>query len=192
MIFKFPDGATPLEPEELCELIPKHITTQEQLNFWEQQNILVAEQWALKQKHILSVDFIQKLHRKMFNNTWRWAGCFRRSGKNIGIDWHAIPIQLKILCDDVDYQLQHTSFAVDEIAVRFHHRLVFIHPFPNGNGRHARLMADLLIMQQKQPRFTWGMGQNLSHASPVRMNYVQALRAADKGDFSELLTFSRR
>lgn len=191
MQFNFPEGATPLEPEELLDLIPQHITTQDQLNTWEQKNILEGEQWARKKRDILSVDFIKKLHEHMFNHTWKWAGKFRHSGKNIGINWHLVPVELKKLCDDVHYQLKHHSFPDDEIAIRFHHRLVWIHPFPNGNGRHARLMADLLAIKLGHPRFSWGMHQDLYKANPVRKQYIEALRLADRGDYSKLIAFAR-
>jgi Fic-DOC domain mobile mystery protein B len=192
MKINIPEGATPLEHEELNGLIPLHIITHEQLNAWEQANILVAEQWALKKRNIISIDFIQKLHRHMFDQTWKWAGTFRRSGKNIGIDWPMIPEELQKLCADVTYQLAHNSFSDDEIAIRMHHRLVWIHPFPNGNGRHARLMADLLILQRKQPRFSWGAASgNLYDAAPLRKRYIRSLQCADRGDYSELLLFAR-
>lgn len=191
MKLNYPEGATPLQPEELLDLIPKHIITQEQLNAWEQRNILLAEKWARKKKEIISIEFIQELHKRMFNETWKWAGKFRRSEKNIGIDWHKIPVELKKLCDDVHHQLEQASFSDDEIAVRLHYRLVWIHPFPNGNGRHARLMADLLIMQRGRPRFSWGMNQDLYKATPVRKEYIDALRLADRGDFSRLIVFAR-
>jgi Fic-DOC domain mobile mystery protein B len=185
------DGATPLEPEELADLVPQHISNQEQLNEWEQANIIAAEHWAARKKDIISVHFIQLLHKHMFNKTWRWAGKFRHSGKSIGIDWPLIPEELKKLCDDVTYQLENKSYPPDEIAIRMHHRLVWIHPFPNGNGRHARLMADLLIMLQGRPRFSWGANQDLHHATQTRKQYVQALQLADKGDYSALIAFAR-
>jgi Fic-DOC domain mobile mystery protein B len=191
MKFNYPIGSTPLEHEELAELIPDHITTQEELNAWEEKNILIAQEWAFRQKEILSVSFIKQLHEHMFNETWKWAGRFRKSEKNIAIHWPQIPIKIKELCDDARYQLDHSIFSKDEIAVRFHHRLVFIHPFSNGNGRHARLMADLLITQQGGIRFSWGMHQDLYKATPVRSQYIESLRLADRGDYSKLLKFAR-
>lgn len=191
MKFKYPIGSTPLQHEELAALIPDHITTQEELNAWEEKNILIAQQWAFKQKKILSVTFIKKLHAHMFNKTWKWAGEFRQSEKNIGIYWPQISTRIKELCDDVQYQLDHKVFTIDEIAVRFHHRLVFIHSFPNGNGRHARLMADLLIMQQGGIRFSWGMHQDLYKATLIRQQYIESLWLADRGNYSKLLIFAR-
>jgi Fic-DOC domain mobile mystery protein B len=191
MKFNYPSGTTPLEHEELIELIPDHIITQEELNAWEEKNILMAQDWAFKQKEILTLSFIKRLHEYMFDKTWKWAGQFRKSDKNIGINWTQISIKTKELCDDVRYQLDHNTFSKDEVAIRFHHRLVWIHPFPNGNGRHARLMADLLIVQQGGHRFSWGMHQGLYKANPVRKQYIEALQLADRKDYSKLLIFAR-
>jgi len=192
--FIYPEGATPLAHEELQELIPPHITLQSELNLWEQNNILLGEQWALRQREILTDQFVQTLHYKMFDQTWKWAGIYRQTGKNIGIDWHFIPTEIRRLCDDVRYQIEHQSYDTLEIAVRFHHRLVWIHPFPNGNGRHARLMADLLLMQNNFPRFSWGQKQmkigNLYETTPIRKLYIQALREADQHDYAALIKFA--
>ena len=183
--------ATPLDADELASLIPGHITTQGELNEWEQLNIVQGEIWARKQrKEILNEAFVRQLHRQMFGETWRWAGEFRKSDKNIGVDWLQIGVELKKLLDDVHYQIEHASYMSDEIAVRFHHRMVFIHPFPNGNGRHARLMADLLIERLGQPRFTWG-SRSMVDASETRQRYVAALQAADRRDTAPLLAFAR-
>lgn len=187
----YPPGATPLDADELTSLIPGHITTQGELNEWEQLNIVQGEEWARKQrKEILNETFVRQLHKQMFGETWRWAGEFRKSDKNIGVDWLKIGVELKKLLDDVRYQIEHGSFPADEIAVRFHHRLVAIHPFPNGNGRHARLMADLLAERLGQPRFSWG-SRNLINASDTRRNYIAALQAADARDYAPLLAFAR-
>jgi Fic-DOC domain mobile mystery protein B len=191
MKFNYPHGSTPLEHEELIHLIPDHITTQEELNAWEEKNILRAQEWAFKQKDILSVTFIKKLHEHMFNETWKWAGQYRKTEKNIGVPWMQIPAKVKALCDDVQYQIDNHAFSDDEIAIRFHHRLVSIHSFPNGNGRHARLMADLLIVRQGGKRFSWGMHQDLTKATSVRKEYIEALQRADHGDYSKLLLFAR-
>jgi Fic-DOC domain mobile mystery protein B len=188
----YPPGATPLDADELGSLIPGHITNQGELNEWEQLNILQGDAWAHKQqrKDLLDEAFLRQLHRRMFSETWRWAGDFRRSDKNIGVDWLKIGVELRQLLDDVHYQIEHTSYPPDEIAVRFHHRLVSIHPFPNGNGRHARLMADLLAERLGQPRFTWG-SQSLTDANDTRRHYLAALQAADARDYAPLLAFAR-
>ena len=192
----YPPGATPLDADELASLIPGHITTQGELNEWEQLNILQGEAWAAKtRREILNEGFLRQLHKQMFGETWRWAGAFRKSDKNIGVDWLCIGVELKKLLDDVRFQVEHGSFPVDEIAVRFHHRLVAIHPFPNGNGRHARLVADLLVQRLGQPRFTWGRralaDTTLVDATDMRRDYIVALQAADARDYTLLLAFAR-
>lgn len=197
----YPPGATPLDADELASLIPGHITTQGELNEWEQLNIVQGENWARKQrKEILNEGFLRQLHQQMFGETWKWAGGFRKSDKNIGVDWLKIGVELKKLLDDTHYQIEHASYPPDEIAVRFHHRLVLVHPFPNGNGRHARLMADLLVERLGQPRFTWGqrslntgslVDASLIDATPVRQQYIAALQAADARDIAPLLAFAR-
>lgn len=191
MKLNYPLGATPLEPEELAELIPSHLRTQEELNAWEEQNIISAQKWALKQKELLSITSIKNLHEHMFNETWKWAGKFRTTDKNIGVHWSQISTQTQNLCNDVQFQIEDNTFSKDEIVIRFHHKLVWIHPFPNGNGRHARLMADLLIAQLGGPRFSWGMYQDLLKPTVVRQEYIKALQCADKGDYSKLLVFAR-
>jgi Fic-DOC domain mobile mystery protein B len=187
----YPPGATPLDADELASLIPGHINTQGELNEWEQLNIVQGEQWARKQrKEILSEGFLRQLHKQMFGETWKWAGEFRKSDKNIGVDWLHIGVELKKLFDDVRYQVEHCTFPADEIAVRFHHRLVAIHPFPNGNGRHARMMADLLVERLGRPRFSWG-SRSLVDAGETRLNYIAALQTADARDIAPLLAFAR-
>lgn len=187
----YPPGATPLDADELASLIPGHLSTQAELNEWEQLNIGEGDNWARKQrKEILSEAFLRQLHRQMFGETWKWAGEFRKSDKNIGVDWLRIGVELKNLLDDVRYQVELGTFPADEIAVRFHHRLVAIHPFLNGNGRHARMMADLLVARLGQPRFSWG-SQSLVDANDTRKNYITALQAADARDIAPLLAFAR-
>ena len=187
----YPPGATPLDADEFASLIPGHLTTQAELNEWEQLNIVEGDKWAHKQrKDILSENFLRQLHRQMFGETWRWAGDFRKSDKNIGVDWLHVGVELKKLLDDVRYQIELHTFPADEIAVRFHHRLVVIHPFPNGNGRHARMMADLLVERLGRPRFSWG-SQRLVEANDTRKSYIAALQAADARDIAPLLAFAR-
>jgi len=191
MHIDYPPGATLLDADELASMVPGHITTQGELNEWEQANIVQGNLWARKQrKEILNDAFVRQLHKQMFGETWRWAGEFRKSNKNIGIDWPKISVELRKLLDDVHYQIEHASCPPDEIAVRFHHRLVVIHPFPNGNGRHARLMADLLVERLGQPRFTWG-SRSLVDTGETRQSYIAALQAADARDYAALLAFAR-
>ncbi len=190
---EYPEGATPIDPDEASELLLTHITTREELDRWEQDNIIEALAWLekTKPKDILNETFIRKLHKQMFGNVWKWAGKFRQSDKNIGGQWWQISTDLKDLCDDSRLWVDSRNEPSDEIAVRFHHRLVSIHPFPNGNGRHARLMADLLLENiLDHPRFTWGSA-NLSNASDTRQRYIAALRAADGYNYQPLLEFAR-
>ncbi len=191
MKFKYAQGATPLDPEEMNGLIPLHISTQSQLNEWEAANILKAENWLFSTSHhgdFLTIDFIKRLHKKMFNETWKWAGYFRLTERNIGISPYHITTDLNNLLEDIRYQIIHYSYPFDEIAYRFHHRLVSIHPFPNGNGRHARLMTDLLLVQAGRSRFTWGK-QKLEPEGPVRKQYINALKKADGHDYGPLAEF---
>jgi Fic-DOC domain mobile mystery protein B len=188
------DGATPLDPDESEGLIPTHVTTREELNRLEQENIVEAMQWlaTARLKDILDEAFIRKLHRRMFGRVWKWAGQFRASDKNIGIAKERIGVALRDLCEDTKAQIAHAAYPPDEIACRFHHRLVWIHPFPNGNGRHARLLTDLVLEKVlHRPRFSWG-GMSGIPEGEVRTTYLDALRAADNGDFRGLAEFVRK
>lgn len=158
----YPSGATQLDPEERERLIPAHIERRAELNEWEARNILKAEKWlqGQRRKDILLLDFVKRLHKRMFDETWKWAGSICTTEKNIGVDPAQIAPRTKDLCEDVKAQLAHKSLPLDQIAAMFHHRLVSIHPFANGNGRHARLMADLLLMRNGAERFTWGGRQS--------------------------------
>ncbi|WP_323146164.1 mobile mystery protein B [Pseudomonas marginalis] len=185
-------GQTPLDPDEVAGLKPRHIATQGELDEWEAQNILKASRWVARQKKldVLNDHFCRELHVKMFDDTWKWAGTFRKSDKDIGCDWTQIAVNLRQLLDNVAYWLEHNIFPPEEIAVRFHHRLVWLHAFPNGNGRHARLMTDCLLRQCGLAPFSWGRG-NLVIVNEVRQRYIQALRAADANDYALLLAFVR-
>lgn len=188
-------GQTPLDEDEKDGLLIKTISTRGELDEFEQLNIEEAKVWLLKTKldmsKILSEEFIKELHSKMFGNVWRWAGTFRKSNKNIGIDKTEIPFQLRQLVDNTKYWLDNKTFSEDETTIRFSHRLVQIHLFPNGNGRHSRLIADVLINRGfGKDEFTWGSA-NLINVGIARNNYLTALRNADEGNFKNLLTFAR-
>ena len=192
--FEYPEGATPIDPDEVEGLLLTHITTRGELDRWEQGNIVEALAWLEKTKptDILNEQFVKKLHQHMFANVWGWAGHFRRSDKNIGGPWHQISMSLKNLCDDTRLWIELQEESTDEIAVRFHHRLVSIHPFPNGNGRHARLMTDPLLENILNcSRFTWG-SDDLSRAGDIRQRYIVALHAADENNYRPLLEFVRK
>jgi Fic-DOC domain mobile mystery protein B len=192
--FQYAPGATPLDPDEAAGLVATHITTQGDLNAWEQINIAQGDRWAARQKKrdLLDEGFIRELHRQMFDKTWQWAGTFRNSNKNIGVDWTQVAVRLRNLLDNSKYQIENHVYDADEIAVRFHHQLVWIHPFPNGNGRHARLMADLLAMRLGRPRLTWGGGKaSVITVGELRKQYLAALRVADQGQINDLIAFAR-
>jgi len=186
---------TPLDEEEKDGLLIKTISTRGDLDEFEQLNIEEAEIWLLKTKldisKILSEEFIRELHSKMFGNVWRWAGSFRKSNKNIGVDKFEIPIHLRNIIDDTKYWIDHKTFSEDEIVIRFSHRLVQIHLFPNGNGRHSRLIADVLINKGfGKKEFTWS-STDIASAGSVRSSYIRALRNADAGEFIDLIAFAR-
>jgi Fic-DOC domain mobile mystery protein B len=191
-LFAQPDDATPLSPEEREGLLQTWITTRADLNEAEQANIDAAAAWLRRRRKsdILTEGFVVELHRRMLGEVWAWAGSTRRTGKNIGIDPAHIHVQLGGLLRDARYWIEHDSYPPDEIAVRLHHGLVAIHPFPNGNGRHARLMADLLIADLDGAPFSWG-GGTLRDVGELRAEYIAALRTADGHDFGPLLAFAR-
>lgn len=185
------DASTPLSPDEREGLLPSYITLRGELNEAEQQNILEADEWAFsRRRKVLDEQFLNTLHQRMYGNVWRWSGKYRTSQKNIGVEYYRIPTELRTMLDDCRYWIEHNTYAPDEIAARFHHRLVWIHCYPNGNGRHARLATDLLLASLGTDRFSWG-SVNLIDAGTTRAAYVAALRAADNHDYSPLLAFVR-
>ena len=192
-LFEADDEAnTPLTPEGREGLIPTYITTRAELNEAEQENIAEADLWAFARKRsdVVDVNFLMSLHRRMLRRVWKWAGRQRTGEVNIGVAPHLIETELHTLIGGVRFWIQNRTFLADEIAVRFHHRLVSIHPFPNGNGRHSRLVADLLIIQLGGSRFSWGR-ENLVEAAETRRDYVRALQTADAHDIAPLLAFAR-
>jgi Fic-DOC domain mobile mystery protein B len=186
------EANTPLTTEEREQLIPTYITERAELNEAEQVNIAQANSWLsrTRSKDVLDDAFIRELHARMFGDVWKWAGRYRTTARNIGIDAYRIPTEVRQLVDDTRYWVEHQTYPPDEIAIRFSHRLVSIHPFPNGNGRISRLAADTLAMELGQARFTWGRN-NLVDAGATRGAYIAALQAADAGDISPMLTFAR-
>jgi Fic-DOC domain mobile mystery protein B len=188
--FEYTPGATPIDPDEAAGLMPAHITLQSELNEYEEANILQATEWLFARRRGDPLDrrFVYAVHRRMFDQTWKWAGRPRRSDKNLGVSWAEIPVNLHQMLGDVRAQIEHRAYSPFEIAARYHHRLVAIHVFPNGNGRHARLMADLLLKELAGQQFEWGR-DSLVAMSELRARYIAALRAADAGDFRPLLGF---
>jgi len=190
------DGQTPLDEDEKEGLLITTITTRGELDEFEQLGVEKAVEWTMKRtltlSQILTEDFAKELHRRMFDDIWKWAGHFRTSNKNLGVDKNEIRIELKKLLDDCGYWVNKKVFVEDEIAVRFSHRIVTIHPFANGNGRHSRLIADILVNHGlRQPHFSWG-SINLTKKGDARSAYINALHEADEGNYKPLIKFARQ
>src|SRR6266851_5163076 len=184
--FEADDAATPLTPAERNGLIPTHVTLRGELNELEQQNIAEANGWAFeRRRNVLDEAFLRGLHRRMFNKVWRWAGEYRSTERNIGVKPYRIQPDLIQAIDDARFWVDNKTYEPDELAVRFHHKVVLVHPFPNGNGRWSRLAADLLVTGQGGTRFSWG-GGNLHLSGDARQAYVEALHAADNHDLGPL------
>lgn len=195
-LFQEPDDATPLVPAERDGLKLTWITTRADLNAAEQDNIDAGAAWAFRSRraNILTVAFSIALHRQMFGQVWDWAGHYRTTERNIGIAPYRIGTETAQLFDDAAFWVANETYEPDELAVRLHHRLVFVHPFPNGNGRHARMMADLLIRRLGAPPFSWGSNRDdgvIHDIGELRKRYVSALRAADGNDYEPLIAFAR-
>ena len=189
------DGQTPLDEEEKDGLLIPTIATHGELDEFEQHNIEQAVLWtmrhSLKPDTLFTEEFIRMVHKRMYAEVWVWAGEFRKTNKNIGIAKWQISTELRYLLDDIRYWHENNTYPPDEIALRFKHRIVSIHCFPNGNGRHSRLMADIIIQKiYRQPVFSWGAA-NLSSEGDARAAYLKAIKAADQGDYSLLLAFAR-
>lgn len=194
LILTYEEGQTPLDPEQINCLKIKTISTQQQLNEFEQTNINEALKWLntkRKINEVLSEQFLIQVHKRMLGMVWKWAGNFRVTETNIGIEWTKIPIELRLLIDDTKYWVEHQTYDPEQIAIRFKHRLVSIHCFPNGNGRHSRIMADLIAKHVFElEKFSWGQSSLLA-SSEQRKLYLKALQKADKGDYDALLEFAR-
>lgn len=201
MISKFgvKPGQTSLTSDERFGLIPDDVSTHGALNEVEASNIVEAEQWAFGRNppavDVVTEDYVRDLHRRMFGRVWRWAGAYRLTNKNLGVPFQQIRVDLRYLLDDAAAWLAGQVYGPDESAIRFHHRLVWIHLFPNGNGRHGRLAADRLVVSLGRPRFSWGgrteRKADLHGAGSARTQYITALQAADQQDFGPLLDFAR-
>lgn len=192
MTFEDPEGATPLDPDEMAGLKFSHVTTRRELDELEQANIEQGLAWLSRRRggDILDDAFVRRLHVRLFGDVWEWAGTYRTTEKNIGIDPRQIAEQLRALLGDAHYWAENKVFPPLEAAARFHHRMVQIHPFVNGNGRHARIAADVMLEQYyRHPPVNWAGGVDLQSDNDRRNIYISALRAADKGEFEPLLAF---
>lgn len=187
-------GNTPIDPDEMAGLIPD-ISLKQELNEYERKNILEAHKWAMHPRRLrfrdpLTESYLRDLHRRMFDETWKWAGRYRETEKQIGVLVHEIRNRIPVLLGDARYWLDHETYPPDEIAVRVTHGLVWIHPFPNGNGRHARLLADVIAVRSGRTEFTWGR-DSIQGVGPTRKAYLNALRTADAGNLQEIMDFAR-
>jgi Fic-DOC domain mobile mystery protein B len=189
-------GNTPLDLDDITLLIPS-LSTQSELNQFEQTNIIEADAWALTNRVLKSQDpltepYVRELHKRMFNHTWKWAGIYRQKNLSIGVPHYDIRNQIPALLGNARYWIDNKTFDLDEIAIRVHHRMVWIHAFRNGNGRHARLLADVIVVKNGRERFTWG-SVTLAAAGPGRAEYIRCLKAADanNNDVRGLLNFAR-
>lgn len=192
---KYIAGQTPLDEDEKLGLKINSITTQGELDEFEQLNIEKAVEWTihtnLKPERILTEKFIREMHKRMYSDIWKWAGEFRRTNKNIGIEWSQIGIELKMLIDDTKYWIENNTYEPEEIAIRFKHRIVAIHCFPNGNGRHSRMMADIIMEYVFGAEvFSWHES-NMVKANNTRKEYITALREADDGNIDPLIKFAK-
>jgi Fic-DOC domain mobile mystery protein B len=189
------EGQTAIDEEEKNGLLIKSITTRAELDEFEQQNIEKAIEWTMtkrfKAEKIISEEFVRELHFKMFKDVWKWAGEFRRTNKNLGCEWIQVNTQLKQLNDDCRYWLENKTYSEEEIAIRYKHRIVSIHCFSNGNGRHSRLMGDVIVNHIfGQKVFSWG-GKNLNKKSEGRAAYLKSVKQADNGNIKSLIEFAR-
>ena len=194
-LFQEPPDATVLSPAERDGLLQTWVTTRAELNRAEEENILNGASWARRRRgsgviDLLRDEFAMTLHKQMFGDVWDWAGTYRHRESNLGIVPLQIPIAVNTFLGDARFWLEHHTYERDEFSVRIHHRMVAIHPFPNGNGRHSRLLADLIIERLGGESFTWGGGV-LRDVGELRATYIAALKAADAHDIHPLLAFAR-
>lgn len=192
---KYEEDQTPLDEEEKEGLLIKAISAQNELDEFEQLNIEKAIEWTIHTKltadKILTEKFIKDLHKRMYGEVWKWAGEFRKSNKNIGIKWTLIRIELKSLLDDTKYWIKHKIYPPEEISIRFKHRIVAIHCFPNGNGRHSRMIADIIMESVfGKDIFTWHQS-NMVKADKTRKKYIATLKEADNGNIQPLIDFAK-
>jgi Fic-DOC domain mobile mystery protein B len=188
-------GQTPLDEDEKEGLKSGLVTTKWELDQLEQLNIEKAVEWTihrrLDENRILTEEFVKSIHLRMLGDVWDWAGSFRRSDKNLGVTWIYIGVELRKLLDDTRFWIRNKAYPPDEIAIRFKHRIVKIHCFPNGNGRHSRLMADIIIEKVFGKKvFSW-RGSDMVKPDEIRKDYIFAIQEADKGDIIPLLKFAR-
>lgn len=193
-------GQTPLNDEQKAGLLLP-LSTQAELNAAEANAIAKARTWAMVRSgafssgQVLREDWLKRLHKRMFDSIWKWAGTYRRADVNIGnVSWPQVPTAMQEALGDATFWVDNredNNMTMVEVAVRVQHKFVVVHPFPNGNGRWSRLVADLIMRSQGAQQLSWGGGKNLGTDADARRSYLAALRAADGGDFQELITFAQ-
>lgn len=193
--YHYIEGQTPLDEDEKRDLIPS-IVSREDLDAFEQENILEARKWVMQKSVLAKLDiftekFILNLHKRMYGHVWKWAGTYRKTNKNIGVEAYQVPTELHQLLGDAKYWVEHKTYPITDLAIIFHHRLVKIHLFPNGNGRHARLCADVIALKYGGEKLSWGGNSDLTKPDEIRKRYIAALREADRGDYEPLLAFAK-
>jgi Fic-DOC domain mobile mystery protein B len=181
----------PITAAETALLVPS-LSTRSQLLEIEQMSIHAARLWAMRPRNleageIFTEKFLIELHRRMFTGIWRGAGRYRKSIAATGWEPSRIAEGVRLFLDDADGWARYSTYPIHECAVRLHHRLISIRPWSNGNGRHARLMADVAVAAQGEAALTWG-----SRTAPgsARTRYVEAIGAADGGDLGPLVEFA--
>lgn len=192
---EYTNGQSLISEEEKEDILIPTISTRGELDEFEQANIEKAVEWSMKRRfsmnEVLSVAFTEELHKRMFSEVWGWAGSFRRTNKSIGVDKYQIEQELYKLLDDCMFWISNNVYTEDETAIRYKYRMVSIHPFPNGNGRHSRICGDILVSHiLGLPIFPWG-GKRIEKSGDTRQRYLRALHRADQNDFSALLEFAR-
>ncbi len=194
--FEEPYGATPLGPDERADLLLTHVETREELNELENANILQGISWlsslpALTVDELLSMAFFEELHKRLLGEVWAWAGSYRTRELNIGCDPFHIRTNLFNLLEDIKCWIEFNHFDSLELSARIQHRLVLIHPFPNGNGRHSRIFTDCVRgMILEKPTLRWAEG-NLDQQTEEREQYISSLRQADRGDYQTFIDYLR-
>lgn len=183
--------------EDISDLLLRHLTTRESRNTVELETIGRAyDKYVFRGRKKnagnkwLTEEYIRQVHRDMFGGIWNWAGKYRQVNLNIGITWSQIPEQITVLCDDfVFWNTTQSAMPILEVAARLQNRLTHIHPFKNGNGRHARLITDIFLRSQDHPLPKWPQIQLIEHGDAVRREYIAAMKQADMGNFDPLITF---
>lgn len=185
------DGSTPLDPDQIRGIKFSHLVNMGELDEVEDLNIQKGLEWLNRQKgdDYLSMEFLCKLHEKLFGDVWKWAGTFRKVEVNLSkIKYYDVGPQLKMFFEDAKLWIEGGRMSWDEISAEMHHRLIAIHPFPNGNGRTTRIYTEYVQKRNKQAVTSWKASLNHDPKERRRV-YIKSLQQADKGDFRPLIEF---